>query len=138
MFNKTEYWLELCDDDLKVAKNLLKSKDYLWMAFICHLIVEKSIKAVIASRTSEEPKRIHDLTRLAEQAEMVDELSNEQMDLLEELTPFNIEARYPSYKEKMAAKLSPEYCKNLLMRTEEYLCWTKLLSEKLQNPTPIE
>jgi len=47
MFDKVEYWLELCDDDLKTAKNLLISKDYLWMSFICHLITEKAIKAVI-------------------------------------------------------------------------------------------
>ena len=74
MFNKVEYWLELCDDDMKVAKNLLKSKDYLWMAFLCHLIVEKSIKAVIAHRTEQEPKRLHDLAKLAEQAILLNEL----------------------------------------------------------------
>ena len=49
MQNKVEYWLELCNDDLRAAKNLLASKDYLWMSFICHLIVEKAIKAVIGS-----------------------------------------------------------------------------------------
>ncbi|MCL2217489.1 MAG: HEPN domain-containing protein, partial [Defluviitaleaceae bacterium] len=106
MFNKSEYWLELCDDDIPVARNLLKSKDWLWMSFICHLIVEKSLKSVIADKTSEEPKRIHDLAKLAEQAGIESELSDEQKDFLEELTPYNIEARYPSYKQKMASKLS--------------------------------
>ena len=138
MFDKVEYWLELCDDDIKVAKNLLKSKDYLWMSFLCHLIVEKSIKAVIANKTEQEPKRIHDLAKLAEQADMVNDLSDAHMDLLEELTPFNIEARYPSYKEKMVAKLSDAYCRSLLERTEEYLCWTKQLLGKLPNPTQAE
>jgi len=138
MFSKAEYWLELCDDDVKVARNLLKSKDYLWMAFICHLVVEKSIKAVIADRTNQEPKRIHDLAKLAEQANVVDELTDTQMDFLEELTPYNIEARYPSYKEKMAAKLSAEYCESLLIRTEEFLCWTKQKLEKLPNPIQAE
>ena len=138
MFNKVEYWLELCDDDMKVAKNLLKSKDYLWMAFLCHLVIEKSIKSVIAYRTAQEPKRLHDLVKLAEQAVLVNELSDAQMDFLEELTPFNIEARYPSYKEKMAAKLSEQYCNSLIVRTEEYLCWTKQLLSKSQNPTQAE
>ena len=130
MFDKVTYWIELCDDDIPVARNLLKSKDYLWMAFICHLIVEKSIKAIIADRTAEEPKRIHDLAKLAEQANLVVELSDEQMDFLEELTPYNIEARYPTYKKKMASKLSPEYCASILTRTEEYLCWIKQKLEK--------
>jgi len=125
MFDNAGYWLELCDDDLRAAKNLLKSKDYLWMAFICHLVVEKSIKAVIAEKTTEEPMKTHDFARLADLAALGSELNESQKDLLEELTPFNIEARYPLYKQKMAAKLSPEYCESLLVRTEEYLCWTK-------------
>ena len=70
------------------------------MSFLCHLVVEKSLKAVIADRTEQAPKRIHDLSKLAEQATLIDLLSETQMDFLEELTPFHIEARYPSYKEK--------------------------------------
>jgi len=108
------------------------------MAFLCHLVVEKSIKADIANITTKEPIRTHDLAKLAELALLNDELNESQLDLLEELTPFNIEARYPSYKEKMVAKLSPEYCENLLVRTEEYLCWTKERLEKLQSPTQAE
>jgi len=130
MFDKVEYWLELCDDDMMVAKNLFKSKDFLWMVFLCHLVVEKSLKAVIANTTEQEPKRIHDLAKLAEQAALHSELTDEQMDFLEELTPFNIEPRYPSYKEKMVAKLSHEYCKNILERTEGHLCRTKKLLGK--------
>jgi len=84
------------------------------------------------------PKRIHNLAKLAEQAGIESELSDEQKDFLEELTPYNIEARYPSYKQKMASKLSPEYCKSLLERTEEYVCWTKQLLDKSQNPTQTE
>ena len=111
MFDKVEYWLELCDDDMKVAKNLFRSKDYLWMSFLCHLVVEKSIKAVIADRTEQEPKRIHDLVKLSEQATLVDEINDAQMDLLEELTPFNLEARYPCN----TMYNTPETAKNSLL-----------------------
>ena len=38
----------------------------------------------------------------------------------------------------MATKLSPEYCKNILNRTEEYLCWTKQLLGRLPNPMQAE
>jgi len=41
MFDKVEYWLELCDDDLKTAEVLLDNKQFLWLGFICHLIAEK-------------------------------------------------------------------------------------------------
>jgi len=74
MFNKTEYWLELCDDDIPVAKAMLQSKNYLWMGFICHLITEKALKAAMASITDEMPK-IHHLLKLANMAQVNNDLS---------------------------------------------------------------
>ena len=125
MFDKVDYWIELCDDDLKAAKNLLFSKDYLWMGFICHLIAEKSIKAVVASTTSEVPPKIHHLLRLAERAGINEELNEAQKTLLSKLMPLQIEARYPEHKAKIAAILTNDYCTELLEETEEFLCWIK-------------
>ena len=50
IFEKYEYWLEICDDDLSVAKLLLESNKLLHCGFFCHLVVEKSLKAVIAKK----------------------------------------------------------------------------------------
>lgn len=126
MLDKADYWLELCDDDLKAARAMLDSNNFLWMAFICHLIAEKALKAVIAGVTSEVPPKTHNLNKLAEIGDILNDMSESQQDLLEELTPLNIEARYPEYKEKIKALLSLEYCTNLLAKTEEFLCWIKL------------
>ena len=98
MFDKVAYWLELCDDDLRAAKNLLASKDYLWMGFICHLIAEKALKAAIANTTSEVPPKDHRLLKLAALANLDGDLSEAQETLLGKLSPLQIEARYPSYK----------------------------------------
>jgi HEPN domain-containing protein len=125
VFNKTDYWLELCDDDLRTAKNLLNSKDYLWMGFICHLIAEKSIKAVLANITDEIPPKIHDLQKLAHIAGIYPDLTEKQNKLLKDLMPMHIEARYPEYKRAIAATLSDSYCTDLLKETEAFLCWIK-------------
>jgi len=82
MLNKTEYWLELCDDDLNVAKWLLKGKKFLHMGFYCHLITEKALKAVIANTTNDLPPKIHHLLRLAEIGEIRQELNESQVELL--------------------------------------------------------
>jgi hypothetical protein len=37
----------------------------------------------------------------------------------------NVEARYPEYKEEIAAGLSDEICGEILRETEELLCWIK-------------
>ena len=130
MFEKAAYWIELCEDDIPVAKNLYSSKDYLWMGFLCHLIAEKALKAVIANVTDDVPPKDHRLIKLAKLAQIDNELTEEQIALLAKLQPLQIEARYPSYKERIAATLTPEFCKELLKETEEFLCWIKSRLEK--------
>ena len=129
MVDKVNYWLELCNDDLRAAKNLHASKDYLWMGFICHLIAEKALKATVASITEDVPK-IHHLLKLANMANLNNDLSEHQKNLLGKLMPLQIEARYPEYKAKIATILTSDYCANLLRETEEFLCWIKARLEK--------
>jgi len=130
MSNKTAYWLDLCDDDLITAKALLNSKRFLHMGFFCHMIVEKSLKAVIANKTSEIPPKIHDLPRLANLGGVWEVLSDNQKELMKKLIPLQIETRYPEYKERIAQTLSSEYCQRLLAETEVFLCWIKQKLEK--------
>jgi HEPN domain-containing protein len=100
------------------------------MGFFCHLIVEKALKAVIAHKTDEIPPRLHDLDRLAVLGGISEDLSEEQWMLLNKLTPLQIEARYPEYKERIQSALTPAVCGQLLKQTEEFLCWIKQQLEK--------
>lgn len=40
-----------------------------------------------------------------------------------ELADYDVEARYPSYKDELAKKLTPEYCRILINRTKEMKLW---------------
>lgn len=102
MSSKTDYWLESAADDLITAKAMLDAKRLLWSGFICHLVAEKALKAVIADKTDELPPKIHDLKVLAKRGGVMDDLSEEQLALLEQLNPLQIEARYPEHKDKVA------------------------------------
>ena len=51
------------------------------------------------------PLKIHSLSRLAEKTGIDQELSEEQLDFIDRLEPLNIEARYPSYKERLMKSL---------------------------------
>ena len=130
MNEKTQYWLDLCEDDLLTAESLLKSDRFLHMGFFCHMIVEKALKAVIADKTNEMPPKIHDLLRLATYSGAFDDLSEEQLSLIDRLKPLQIEARYPEHKERIAKTLTPKYCKQILTETEGFLCWIKQRLEK--------
>ena len=130
MIDKAEYWLELADEDMSVAKVLLDTKKYLYSGFFCHLIAEKAIKAIVANITSEVPPKTHDLIRLAERGGIHDDLTESQLNLLETLNPLNIEARYPEHKERIAKMLTPEKTADILNETEKFLCWIKQKLEK--------
>jgi hypothetical protein len=54
-------------------------------------------------------------------------MSQEQLKFLAELMPMNIEARYPSYKDKLFKKLTPEYCRILIDKTKELKLWIENL-----------
>ena len=41
------------------------------------------------------------------------------------MEPFNIETRYPEYKERLAKRLSPKYCKKIIEQTKTLQKWIK-------------
>ena len=130
MSDKTNYWLELCDEDLITAKILLESKRLLHMGFYCHMIAEKALKAVVARKTKDVPPKTHNLPKLAAIGDIYNDLSEKQLKLLDDLKPLQIEARYPEYKASVAETLTPEKCKRIIAETEEFLCWIKKKLEK--------
>ena len=130
MVNKVKYWLNLADENLISARWLLKGSRHLDMAFFCHQVMEKALKATVASIAEISPPKIHDLKKLAKQGNIFDRFSDKQLDFLIELDPFNIEARYPDYKENVAKTLTAERCSKILEKTEDLLCWIKSELEK--------
>ncbi len=50
-------------------------------------------------------------------------MSEEQKDTLDLLLPLNIEARYPTYKEKLLKSLSYAKCKEILEQTNKLKQW---------------
>lgn len=74
------------------ALYLLKGKRIMSGMFAVHLSLEKAVKAHVVKQTGKMPPKIHNLTRLAEIAEL--ELSVEHKQVLAEINDFNIQGRY--------------------------------------------
>ena len=124
---KVDYWLNLADYDIETAKAMLKTGRLLYVGFMCHQTIEKSLKAAISRDCKEGqiPPKTHDLSKLAVRAKIFDLMTEEQQDFLEDLNPLNVEARYPEYKDGITAGLTNEICTELVAGTEELLCWIK-------------
>ena len=123
--DKVQYWLDLADADMGAACAMLKSGYRLHAGYMCHLTIEKALKAAITHFTDEVPPKIHQLVKLAAKAQIHERMTEQQQELLRELNPLNIEGRYPGYKEGLTQRLTNDKCKQLLQETEELLCWIK-------------
>ena len=125
MNDKVTYWIEMSDYDFDTAKAMLETKRYLYVAFMCHQTIEKILKAYWSNVLEEPPLKIHSLSRLAEKSGLDKNMSEEQTDFIDELEPLNIEARYPSYKERLMKSLTSDRCKELIEQTDKLRTWIK-------------
>jgi len=116
------HWLERSNYDLETAKAMLDAGRCLYVAYMCQQAIEKLLKAIIAQH-GKENLPIHNLNRLAELAELRGELAAEQVDLLAELTAYNIEARYGDYKESLSEVVDTQKANALYAQTKGLFQW---------------
>jgi HEPN domain-containing protein len=88
-------WLLKAEKDVETAQDLSRLKHYDWSLFIWHLALEKILKAKLIAQDIE--------TKIV--------LSPLQFKQLNEITTFNIEARYDDYKLSFYTKATEEYAK---------------------------
>lgn len=119
-----EYWLKTAEDDLNAAENLLKSRNFQWCLFIGHLVLEKVLKAHFVNDNQDNfPPKTHDLIRLSSKIRI--SLSEDQLNFLEEVNEFNIEARYPEVKKEMYLLANPVFSTNKFNQIKDMYRWLK-------------
>lgn len=127
-----QYWLDSAEHDWETAENLFTSKKYDWSLFIGHLVLEKILKAIFVQENSNRlPPKTHNLLRLAEQGQI--ELTEDQEMLLDRVNEFNIETRYPQYKNEFYKKCSPEFAEEYFRKIEEMAAWLKSRIQYVQS-----
>ncbi|MBF9252388.1 HEPN domain-containing protein [Pontibacter sp. 172403-2] len=117
------HWIDSSDKDCETMMHMYESKDYNWSLFIGHIVIEKLIKASIVKARSDHAPFTHGLTKLASLSDL--EFSDEQLDWLDTITAFNINARYDSYKQAFYKKCTPEYTKEWIDKILNLRSWIK-------------
>ncbi|MBM3403553.1 MAG: HEPN domain-containing protein [Bacteroidetes bacterium] len=117
------HWIESSDRDFQTMSNLFNSKDYSWSLFLGHLVIEKLLKAIVVKATRQYPKPIHDLSRLAILGQL--NCSNEQLDLLDTITTFNINTRYEDYKLEFYQRCTKDFAETWISHIKELRKWIK-------------
>jgi HEPN domain-containing protein len=125
MESKVSYWIEISDYDLETAEAMYHSKRYLYVGFMCHQTIEKAFKAYYTKLKAEAAPFSHNLSYLARKGDFYDEFSDLQQDFIDQIEPLNIEARYPSYKERLLRSLTDAKCKEIIQETKKLQQWIK-------------
>ncbi len=62
-----QYWLKSAGLDWETANDIFSSgKNFHFCLFICHLVIEKILKAIVVDKTNSHPSKTHNLLRLVE------------------------------------------------------------------------
>ena len=120
----TQQWLERADYDLETARALLKSCRYLYVAFMCQQCLEKYLKASIAIQ-GQAPPFIHNLPKLAQASPLMENMSAAFRNLLADVNPFYIKARYGEYKASLSKICDRKLASHFFKKTGEFVVWLK-------------
>lgn len=122
-----KYWLEASEHDLKMAGSLFRTGKYDYCLFLCHLSLEKLLKSLAARVLNDHPPFTHNLLYLAGKAGL--SISKAQIELLDQINKFNMDARYPEDLRAFYKKANRIFAKKYLESTKEMWKW---LREKLE------
>jgi HEPN domain-containing protein len=118
------YWIESAEHDLETSDTLFEADKYDWSLFIGHLVLEKLLKAVFVKNNENKiPPKVHNLVRLAELS-LID-IDEERKVLLDKINDFNIEVRYPEYKNELYKTCTKEFAEENRNHIKELYQWLK-------------
>lgn len=118
-----KYWFKSAEHDYETMLSLYHSKRFSACLFFGHIVLEKVLKGLVVAKTKKSAPFTHDLLTLAQL--LPEELFKEKdFDLLDDVSRFNIRARYPDVKLKFYKQCTAGY-------TKKYFGAIKLLYQKL-------
>ena len=123
--DKVAYWLDIADYDYDTAEAMYMTGRWLYVAFMCHQVIEKTLKAYWCKTHTSDPPYTHHHMRLADGCGLYDLMDDEQRDFLDTITNYNIEARYPEDKEELARTLTKDFCRQIIDETKQLQQWIK-------------
>jgi len=128
--NKKSYceeWIKQSQYDVETAQVMLKAGRNIYCVFMCHLSIEKMLKASYYRELSKTPPKVHSLVFLAQVQEL--KLSKDMRGFLERLDSVSIPTRYPDELDKLINEYNKNRTQEILRKTKEVL---KCLKRKLK------
>lgn len=123
MRKDTANWIALADYDIETARHMLATERYLYVIFLCHLALEKLLKAHVAEVTQTIPIKTHDLIYLVKKSQL--NLSESHLDFIGKINTASIPTRYPDDLQRSLREYTKLVAKDYLNQTIELVQWLK-------------
>jgi HEPN domain-containing protein len=123
MKKATTNWLLSMEYDLKTAESLLKDKRYIYVVFLCHLAIEKALKAILSEMFKELPPYTHNLNRLIEIGNIF--LPDNYQVFINRINLQSVPTRYPEDFKKLSKEFNKRIAENYLKQTKGIIKWLK-------------
>jgi len=119
----TKNWIALAEYDLETARHMLATGRYLYVIFMCHLGLEKMLKAHVTEVTQSIPIKTHDLIYLVKKCGL--NLPQDHLDFVGKINTASILTRYPDDLQSALKNYPEPVAQNYLKETDELLQWLK-------------
>ncbi|OAT84848.1 HEPN domain-containing protein [Desulfotomaculum copahuensis] len=110
-------WLDQSEYDLDTAKSLYRTRRYIYAIFMCHLAIEKALKALVVEQTDKAPPKTHNLINLIKLGNAV--LTDEQTKFVSRLSLAGVVTRYPGELKQAIDEYPRHVTREYLNRTKE-------------------
>ncbi|MGQ9570598.1 MAG: HEPN domain-containing protein [Thermodesulfovibrionales bacterium] len=129
MRKDTENFIFSSDYDFSTAIYMLETGRYLYVIFMCHMAIEKVLKAIVAEVTDKVPPRTHNLIYLIKLAKI--NVPQDMFDFIAKINNASVVTRYPEDFKRLIEDYPEDIAKEYLNNTEKVLQWLKQ-NEKLK------
>lgn len=119
MNKETKNWLEMVEYDITTARQMFKTGRYVYVIFMCHLAIEKSLKAIVCEETNKVPPKTHDLIYLINLSQV--KLSDDLLDFVGMINNAGVVTRYPEDLSKLVSGYPEQVTKEYLDKTLEVI-----------------
>jgi len=98
--------------DIDTAKQMFRTKRYVYVIFMCHLAIEKALKAIICEETNKFPPKTHDLILLTNLGKV--EFPDDLLNFIGMINNAAVVTRYPEDLSKLVSSYPKEVAQEYL------------------------
>lgn len=102
---------------------MLATGRFLYVVFMCHLALEKMLKAHVTEVTQSVPPKTHDLIYLVKKSGLV--LPQSYLEFIGKINSASVPTRYPEDLQRILVQYPEPIARDYLEKTEEVLQWLR-------------